>query len=174
MRPAFGGLAAVACAALAACGSSGGGGNGTTASTKVERKPSSRVFEGQAASIPGQIDPNPQGFFPRDILAPLVNAWRASTPQRFTEVDAGASQVDHTVGVLGIFRGRTGGGTQRGTLVKVIGSGPLRIIGAPLGKGAGRTQVDADIHFAGSAGIRGTLRLSDDKIVLAPPGGGAP
>ena len=92
-------------------------------------------------------------------------------PAAFTEVDAGASGVDHTVGVLGIFRGRTAGGTQNGTLLKVIGSGPLRIVDAPLGKRAGRVQGSAEIRFVGGTGVRGTLRLRDDTIALGPPAG---
>jgi hypothetical protein len=127
-----------------------------------------RVLDARGKTIPGQIDPNPQGFFPRDVINPLVNAWRTSSSRRFTEVDAGAEQVDHTVGVLGIFRGRSRGGAQRGTLVKVIGSGPLRIVAAPLGTSATAAQGDARIRFVGATGIHGTLSLSDDKVQLHP------
>jgi hypothetical protein len=168
-RTLAGGVALVACAAVAACGSGGGGGGGT-ASTGGNRAAHPTVAA-RGASIPGQIDPSPQGFFPRVVLNPILNAWRTSSARRFTEVDAGAYQDDRTVGVLGIFRGRSTGGAQSGNLIKVIGSGPLRIVGAPLGSSAAAQQGDARIHFAGAHGIRGVLRLRDDKVVLQPPAG---
>ncbi len=171
-RPGLGGLTALACAVLAACGS-GGGDAGGSASTATRARQASRLAEPPATFIPGEIDPNPQGFFPRVVLNPIVNAWRTSSPRRFTEVDAGASQDDHSVGVLGIFRGRTAGGAQRGNLVKVIGSGPLRIVGAPLGRSATRAQGRGEIRFVGASGIRGALRLRDEVIVLEPPTRGA-
>ena len=159
------GLAAVAGAGLAACG---GGTGSSTGGGGALSSPAS----GTAHAIPGQIDRNPQGFFPPAVLRP-VNAWRTSDRNRFVEVDAGTLAENRAVGVVGIFRGKAAGSKQAANLLKVLGSGPLRIVSAPLGAKAeaiagGRSGT---IRFVGARGVQGTLHLRNDEITLSPRNG---
>lgn len=161
----FCGLAAVcAAAALAACGSSGGG--SSTASKHGRSQPTGHTMEQTA---PAAIDPKPQSFASADLLRPS-NAWRTSSTQRFTEVDAGALAHDSSIGALFIFRHEYARARQEVELLKVIGSGALRITKAPEGaKVEASAQENGEIAFVGSRGVRGTLHLENDTISLSPP-----
>jgi hypothetical protein len=148
--------------ALAACGSGGGG---STA-------PAGQHATGHLMSqtIPAQIDRRPHGFTSSDLVQPVVNAWRTSSRSQLTQVDAGAMAADHSIGVLAIFRNEFTRARQTSNLVKVIGSGPLRITRAPQGHGLeAAAQRNGDIQFVGARGVRGTLHLRDDTVSLQPP-----
>lgn len=137
--------------------SSAGGGNG------------SKAAPGKAltAPIPAQIDPRPQTFVSAEVQSPVTNAWRTGSRERFTEVSAGALAADRSTGVLAIFRHDYLAATQDVNVVEVDGSGPVRIIRAPLGRGVeASAQGSGEIEFAGSNGLRGTLDLSDDSVTL--------
>ena len=102
------------------------------------------------------------------------NAWRTSNHQRFTEVDAGVLSRDSSIGAFFIFRHEFVHASQRADLVKVLGSGALRITQAPQGAGAETSaQRNGLLSFVGARGVRGTLDLSDDTVTLKPahPGG---
>jgi hypothetical protein len=168
-------LAAIAApAAIAACGS-GGGGQSTTTITGAN--PPTAITGGAGATghemtqtIPAQIDEHPDGLFSSDALQPLVNAWRVSSPQRLTEVDAGALPGDQSTGALGIFRQDYVRALQEPDFLTVEGSGPLRITKAPLGKGVETSaQEDGEIEFVGAHGVHGTLHLSDDTVTVTTP-----
>jgi hypothetical protein len=118
-------------------------------------------------TIPGQIDEKPHGFVSSYLVRPVVNAWRTSSRRRLTEVNAGAIADDHSTGVLAIFRQDFVSAQQDTNLVKVKDSGPLRITRAPLGRKVEESaQRTAEIEFVGARGVRGTLRLRDDSIML--------
>jgi hypothetical protein len=162
-RRALAALAALACAGLGACG--GGGSSSSQGAGGAQSSPAG----GTARTIPGQIDRMPVGFFPPAVLKP-VNAWRTASRTGFIEVDAGSLASNRATGVLGIFRGKAAGSKQRATLLKVLGSGRLRIVGAPLGVKAeghagGRSGA---VKFEGTRGVQGTLRLQNDEIQLRP------
>ena len=149
--------------AIAACGSDGG---------EDATAPGEGGFTGHAAkqTIPAEIDEKPQGFVSSDLLRPLVNAWRTSSHDRLTEVDAGALATDKSIGALAIFRHEFASSQQYVVLVKVKDSGALRITGAPLGRKAGTSAQDSgEIDFVGARGVRGTLHLSDDTVSLRKP-----
>ena len=151
--------ALVLVAALGGCGS--GSGSGTSASHLGGHH--------MTQSIPAHIDRRPQGFFSSDLVRPVTDAWRAADRRRFTEVDAGALAADHSVGVLAVFRHRFVRARQRGDVLKVIGSGPLRITRAPHGAAAvTAAQRRGSLRFVGAAGVRGTLHLRDDSVTLRP------
>ena len=125
--------------------------------------PASRL----TASVPAQIDPQPQTFVSAEVQSPVTNAWRAGSRESFTEVSAGALAGDRSTGVLAIFRHDYLAATQDVDLVEVDGSGPVRITEAPLGKGVEESAQDGgEIEFAGAHGLRGTLDLSDDTVTL--------
>jgi hypothetical protein len=152
--------------ALAACGSGGGGstasGGGNQATGQL-----------MSQTIPAQIDRRPHGFSSSDLVQPVVNAWRTSSRRQLTQVDAGALATDHSIGVLAVFRHQFTKARQSSDLVKVIGSGPLRITHAPQGHGVeAAAQRTGDIGFVGARGVRGTLHLRNDTISLLPPSGG--
>jgi hypothetical protein len=154
------GAASLVVAALIASGCGSGG-----AGTK-ERINGSTM----AKTIPAQIDARPHGFTSTDQVRPVVNAWRVSSAQNLTEVDAGATAGDRSVGAFVIFRHDFSNADQDVNLVKVIGSGPLRITGAPRGPGAEESgQQKGVIDFVGQAGVSGALHLSDDTVTLDPP-----
>lgn len=136
-----------------------------------ESGPSERLHGStMAETVPARIDQSPHGFASSDQVRPLVNAWRVSSPQNLTEVDAGATADDRSVGALVIFRNDFLHAKQDVHLVKVIGSGPLRITGAPRGPSAAASgQKDGVIDFVGRAGVSGVLHLSDDTVTLNPP-----
>ena len=151
-------------AALGGCGSGSGG--PTTRSHFVGHH---FVGHHMTKPIPAQIDRRPQGFFSSDLVRPLTDAWRAADRRRFTEVDAGAFAPDRSVGVLAIFRHQFVRVRQHVDLVKVIGSGPLRITGGPRGEGAATpAQRRGSLRFVGAAGVRGELHLRDDTVTLRP------
>jgi hypothetical protein len=119
------------------------------------------------ASIPAQIDPRPQTFVSAEVQSPVTNAWRAGSRESFTEGSAGALAGDRSTGVLAVFRHDYLAATQGVNLVEVDGSGPVRITKAPLGKGVEESAQDSGkIEFAGAHGVRGTLDLSDDSVML--------
>jgi hypothetical protein len=152
-----------AAAAIGACGS---GDEGDTTGAGAD----SAEATGQTMkrTIPGQIDEMPHSFVSSELLLP-VNAWRTSSHDRLTEVEAGALAADESTGALAIFRHDFAAVEQDVNLVKVPDSGPLRITKAPLGEGVEESaQESGKIEFAGSRGTRGTLDLSDDTVSLDP------
>jgi hypothetical protein len=156
----------VASVALAACGSGGGG--STTPGTGHQA-----TGHLMSQTIPAQIDRRPHGFSSADLIKPVVNGWRTSSRRQLTQVDAGALAADRSIGVLAVFRHQFATARQSSDLVKVIGSGPLRITRAPQGHGVEAVaQRTGEIGFVGARGVRGTLHLRDDTISLLPPSGG--
>jgi hypothetical protein len=120
-------------------------------------------------AMPAAIDAKPQSFASADLLRPS-NAWRTSSTQHFTEVDAGALAHDSSIGALFIFRHEYARARQEVELLKVIGSGALRITKAPEGaKVETSAQQNGEIAFVGSRGVRGTLHLENDTVSLTPP-----
>lgn len=150
-------LVALACsAAMLGC-------SGAQTSTSVD---SNREL---AKGIPAEIDQNPDGFVSRDVVDPLVNAWRTAGTTTFTQVDAGALTGERSTGALAVFRYDFVDVTQDVDLVKVLGSGSLRITGAPTGEAVeDSAQRDGTIEFLGKTGVRGTLDLRDDSVALRP------
>jgi len=121
-------------------------------------------------SLPARIDRRPQGFTSTELLWPVVNAWRTADRHGFIEVDAGALSYDRSIGVFAIFRHDFTGVRQSADLVKVLGSGPLRITDAPQGETVETSaQRSGRIEFVGARGVRGTLTLRDDSVSLRPP-----
>lgn len=120
-----------------------------------------------ATSIrPGRIIPGGPGpFFSSDSIHPIVNGWEASDHRSYTGVDAGANPVDRRVGELGIFRQNYIRVTQTQHVVNVPGSGALRIVSAPTGKGVATwAQKRGKLHFVGSRGVHGVLDLRTEKV----------
>lgn len=151
----------------AACGS--GGGEATTSSNQDGRRLAHQQMQ---RDLPAEIDQDPQGFPSARLMRP-VNAWRTSSHENFTEVEAGALADDSSVGAFFIFRHQFAHARQRADLVKVIGSGALHITEAPLGsKVEAQAQRSGKISFVGSEGVRGTLDLSDDTVTLKPQSSG--
>jgi hypothetical protein len=158
-------VALAASVALAACGSGGGG----------PMAPGQNHATGHLMSqtIPARIVRQPNGFSSADLVHPVMNAWRTASRRQLTQVDAGAMAADHSIGVLMVFRNQFPKAHQSSDLVKVIGSGPLRITHAPRGHGVeAAAQRTGDIQFVGARGVRGTLHLRDDTVSLLPPSGG--
>jgi hypothetical protein len=155
-------VAALTCSpAIAGC--SGQDDTGTTPASNREL----------TKGIPAQIDQNPDGFVSRDVVDPLINAWRVGSRTQFTQVDAGALTRDTSIGALAIFRYDFAAAKQDTTLIKVLGAGPVRVKRAPMG---GEVEDSAQRHgkiaFVGRRGVRGTLDLSDDTVSLDPRAGG--
>lgn len=150
---------------LVACGS--GGDDESGGATTTAHQIAGHTMQ---ETVPAAIDPHPQGFASSDLLHP-VNAWRTSSHQRFTEVDAGVLARDSSIGAFFIFRHQFVHASQRVDLVKVIGSGPLRITHAPQGAAVeASAQRNGKLSFVGARGVRGTLDLSDDTVTLRPGG----
>jgi hypothetical protein len=160
-------------AALAGCGSGGAASTGRSASSAPARpapaSPGRTAGHAMTRSLPARIDRRPQGFISTELLSPLVNAWRTADRHGFIEVDAGALSSDRSIGVFAIFRHDFTGVDQSADLVKVLGSGPLRITAAPQGGGVETSaQRDGRIDFVGARGVRGTLSLRDDSVSIQP------
>ena len=152
-------LAAFTTAAFAGCGSE------DPAESEAGTDRAAGIGKRMTAVVPAQIDPRPHAFVSLDVLRPVTNAWRAGSHERFTEVDAGAVAGDRARGAFAIFRHDFLAFTQDVTIVKVPGSGPVRITEAPTGARVSESaQRDGKIEFAGARGVRGTLDLSDDTI----------
>jgi hypothetical protein len=161
-------------ATLAGCGSGGGASSSRSASSAPSKPAPAGAGETgghpMTRSLPARIDRRPQGFVSTELLSPLVNAWRTADGHGFTEVDAGALYSDRSIGVFAIFRHDFTGVDQSADLVKVLGSGPLRISAAPQGGGVETSaQRDGRIDFVGARGVRGTLSLRDDSVSIQPP-----
>jgi hypothetical protein len=121
-----------------------------------------------SATIPAQIDPQPQTFISSDAVSSVTNGWRAGSHERFTEVDAGALATDRSTGALVIFRHDYPTARQDVKVVRVKNAGPLRITKAPTGAGVeASAQEDGQIGFAGAHGVQGMLHLSDDSVTLS-------
>jgi hypothetical protein len=150
----------LAALALAACGGDGDGkGNEGAAGGHLMKK-----------TLPAEIDNHPQTFASATVLHPVTNVWRTSSHRNFTQVEAGAGGTDSSVGALLIFRHDFPSARQRSNVLKVIGSGPLRITKAPLGRGVeSSAQRSGTIEFEGARGVRGELHLESDTIRLFPP-----
>jgi hypothetical protein len=127
-----------------------------------------------AASPPGRpigepaaarIVDDPTPLFSSDELWPLVDAWGTETRRRLTAVQAGADPDNPSVGVLGIFRQDFVAVRQTRRVVRVPGTGPLRIVDAPRGDGVKRlAQRHGKIEFRGRDGTTGSLDLEDESI----------
>ena len=142
-----------------------GGNTGSEGKGAAGRQIAGHVMQ---ETVPAAIDPHPQGFASADLLHP-VNAWRTSNHQRFTEVDAGVVPRDRSIGAFFIFRHDFVHASQRVDLVKVLGSGPLRITRAPQGAAVETSaQRNGRLSFVGTRGVGGTLDLSDDTVTLKP------
>jgi hypothetical protein len=146
--------------AVAACGGDDDGkGDGAAAGGHLMKK-----------TLPAEIDNHPQTFASATVLHPVTNVWRTSSHRTFTQVEAGAAGADSSVGALLIFRHDFPSARQRSNVVKVIGSGPLRITHAPLGRGVeASAQRTGTIEFEGARGVRGELHLKGDTVSLLPP-----
>jgi hypothetical protein len=146
--------------AIAGCG----GGKGSSPS------------EPETKSSPAEIISSPPSFLGSESVRPISNGWRTSNTRRFTQVEAGALPSDHSIGALAIFRYSFKTASQDANLVKVIGSGALKITHAPTGAGVESTaQRNGKIEFSSENGARGRLDLRNDSIHLdvkpwKPPG----
>jgi hypothetical protein len=169
-------VALAVAAMLAGCGSGGTASSRRQASSTASRPAPARAGRNTAGhamtgTLPARIDRRPQGFISSEAVWPLVNAWRTADRHGFIEVDAGALSYDRSIGVFAIFRHDFTGVDQSADLVKVLGSGPLRITDAPQGNRVETAaQHDGRIDFTGARGVRGTLSLRDDSVSLQPPG----
>lgn len=145
---------------LGACGGDEkGDGGGDSAAGHVMKK-----------TLPAEIDEHPQTFSSAETLQPVQNAWRTSSHRRFTQVEAGAVGSDRSTGALVVFRHEFVNAHQSSAIVKVIGSGPLRITHAPMGRKVEESaQRSGTIGFVGARGVRGELDLRDDQVTLSPP-----
>lgn len=132
--------------------------------------------EPEMKSSPAELVSSPPSLLGSESVKPISNAWRTSNARRLTQVEAGALPGDDSVGALAIFRYSFKSAAQDADLVKVIGSGALKITHAPAGSGVESTaQRSGKIEFSSKNGARGTLNLSDDSIRLdvkpwKPPG----
>jgi hypothetical protein len=160
MRTAASLVLLLAALALAACGGDG------------DKKDDSATAGGHLMkkTLPAEIDNHSQTFASATVLHPVTNVWRTSSHRNFTQVEAGAAGADSSVGALLIFRHDFPSARQRSNVLKVIGSGPLRITKAPLGRGVeASAQRNGTIAFEGARGVRGELHLKDDTVSLLPP-----
>ena len=88
----------------------------------------------------------------------------------FTQVEAGSVAGNDSIGALAIFRHSFKNAGQDASLVKVIGSGPLKITSAPTGQGVEvSAQRSGKIEFSSERGATGTLDLSNDSVTLRAP-----
>jgi hypothetical protein len=146
-----------AIAALVAVASWASASNG-----EPDRSKSSSAANTHPAAIVGDPDP----ICPMQRLWPIRNGWSVSDEQTSTIVEAGASLADNTQGRFCILRlAGTGGKTK---VVKVAGTGPLKITRGPKGRGAVQTwsQTRGRLHFTSKSGRTGVLRLRDDAVNL--------
>ena len=112
---------------------------------------------------------DPDALCSMDELWPIRNGWASADEQRMTVVQAGGQGGEPSVGAFCFLRDDYGvkgdGGFQ---VVRVDGTGPLKITRAPHGRGAVQTwsQVRGRLHFTSRSGRTGVFRLRDERIIL--------
>jgi hypothetical protein len=122
--------------------------------------------------IPAHLVPSAEPFFSTSLVYPTTNSWVASDHRRFVAVEAGADPVHPTTGVLGIFRQNYVRVRQSQRIVKVPGSGTLRLADAPQGSGKAALGTSAAaVRFTGERGIGGTLDLRSGRVTVDFRGG---
>lgn len=131
------------------------------------------------AVVPGEIVEDPEPIVSDDVMSPLTNAWRVGSHTEYTWVYAGGEGVDPITGEpssdgsLIITRERYRrhrpmvASTEQ---IDVVGSGALRISGAPLGRAVtGSAHRAGELDFTSESGIEGTLDLSSTTVTLDEP-----
>jgi hypothetical protein len=150
----------------------GGGGPGAPPKSRpahprdrhFDRPPGSRLRSTYPARIIGHGLASSGPIQPEELW-PVRNGWRVSDHRTFTAVYAGANPRRRSTGRLVIFRQNYIRVRQTSRDVDVPGTGPLRILDAPSGKGVGRSaQRHGEIEFRGANGVTGTLHLDNDTV----------
>jgi hypothetical protein len=151
---------------------SGGGGPGAPPKSRpahprdrhFDRPPGSRLRSTYPARIIGHELASSGPISPEELW-PVRNGWRVSDHRTFTAVYAGANPRRRSTGRLVIFRQNYIRVRQTSRDVDVPGTGPLRIVDAPSGRGVGRSaQRHGEIEFRGASGATGTLHLENDTV----------
>ena len=153
---------------------SGGGGPGAPPKSRpahprdrhFDRPPGSRLRSTYPARIIGHGLASSGPIQPEELW-PVRNGWRVSDHRTFTAVYAGANPRRRSTGRLVIFRQNYIRVRQTSRDVDVPGTGPVRIVDAPTGKGIGRSaQRHGEIEFRGANGATGTLHLENDTVTV--------
>jgi hypothetical protein len=125
-------------------------------------------------TIPAHLVPSPEPFFSTSLIHPITNSWVAADHRRFVAVEAGADPVHPSTGVLGVFRQNYVRVSQSQRIVKVPGSGTLRLSAAPEGSGkAALSAPAAAVRFTGARGVNGALDLMTGRVSVERGGGGS-
>jgi hypothetical protein len=131
-----------------------------------DRPPGSRLRSTYPARIIGHELASSGPVQPAELW-PVRNGWRVSDHRTFTAVYAGADPRRRSTGRLVIFRQNYIRVRQTSRDVDVPGTGPLRIVDAPSGRGIGRSaQRHGEIEFRGANGDTGTLHLENDTVTV--------
>ncbi len=156
--------------ALSCCGSNGSETTASTTSTAATKAPLTHAEKrrkrlernGEIATLEGGTGPS------SIVMWPQTNGWEVCDPNRCTEVSAGAVAQDHSAGWFIIHRYRRPTAAKLpGGSVKIPGSGPVRIIEAPLGhKVMTSAQRHGSLRFRGKSGVTGTLHLKNDTVTI--------
>ena len=143
--------------------------------SRVKRLKSGRGLPARTVR-PGEIVPaGPGPFFSSDVIWPIRNGWQASDRRSYTAVEAGVNPADRSVGELGIFRQKFIRATQSQHVIDVPGAGALKITAAPLGRSVATwSQRRGSLRFVGKRGVRGTLHLRNDKVLIHQRGAAQP
>jgi hypothetical protein len=153
---------------------SGGGGPGAPPKSRpahprdrhFDRPPGSRLRSTYPARIIGHGLASSGPISPEELW-PVRNGWRVSDHRTFTAVYAGADPRRRSTGRLVIFRQNYIRVRQTSRDVDVPGTGPLRIVDAPSGRGIGRSaQRRGEIEFRGANGDTGTLHLENGTVTV--------
>jgi hypothetical protein len=120
-------------------------------------------------ATPAHVEPRPDGFFSTSQIYPLRNEWVVSDRRRFVAVDAGADPLDPSTGVIGIFRQNYVDVTQSQRLVRVPGTGALKITRTPIrGTRSVLSKRDGpELGFTGDSGVSGTIDLRDATVEVS-------
>lgn len=115
-------------------------------------------------------DPAPVGGGSSEAIR-LTNGWTAGNHCVTTLVNAGVLIYEghHGNGSISISHFLPDDSGPSGT-IEIPGSGPIQIIGAPLGEDATADGgVRGDVRFRSATGLVGVLHLEDCSVELEPP-----
>lgn len=117
-------------------------------------------------TIPAHIYDHPEdAICPTSVQWPLTTGWEVASHTRYTIVLAGGYAPDSDDGAFCIFRQNLVTSVQGSDLVRVKGTGPVRITRAPEGFKVRRSaQRKGRIYFTSRRHIHGVLRLRNDTV----------
>lgn len=129
-----------------------------------------------STEVPGEIVQDPEPVVSQYVMGSLVNAWRAGSARELIWVYAGTAGPDPSTGEpsssgrLVVIRESYSRNRPPLTSMEqydIEGSGPLRIVEAPLGRRAvDSAQDDGLIAFESTAGAEGLLDLTAGSVSL--------